>query len=177
MAKAKVVDCVGALVDDCPGWTDCRASLGEWITYDYNWSWIFYINVPVGIFAATITWMIFRHRESLTRRLPIDGVGLVLLVTWVASLQIMLDKGKDHDLFSSLIIVVIGIVALVGFAFFVIWELTEDNPIVDIRLFTQRNFAGGTVAISVAYGMFFGTLVLLPQWMQGYAGIVPLTRG
>ncbi|PAJ78474.1 DHA2 family efflux MFS transporter permease subunit [Burkholderia ubonensis] len=152
-------------------------SLGGWITYDYNWSWIFYINIPVGIFAAAVTWAVFRDRESATRRLPIDTVGLVLLVVWVASLQIMLDKGKDLDWFNSPVIVALGIVALIGFAFFLVWELTERNPIVDIRLFTQRNFAGGTIAISVAYGMFFGTLVLLPQWMQGYLGYRAVDSG
>jgi DHA2 family multidrug resistance protein len=152
-------------------------SLGGWITYDYNWSWIFYINIPVGLFAAAVTWAIYRERESATRRLPIDGVGLFLLVVWVASLQIMLDKGKDLAWFDSPLIVALGLVALVGFAFFIVWELTEENPVVDIRLFTQRNFAGGTISISVAYGMFFGTLVLLPQWMQGYLGYRAVDSG
>ncbi|WP_323123595.1 DHA2 family efflux MFS transporter permease subunit [Burkholderia alba] len=152
-------------------------SLGGWITYDYSWSWIFYINIPVGIFAAGVTWAIFRHRESAIRRLPIDLVGLALLVMWVASLQIMLDKGKDLDWFNSPVIVALGLVALIGFAFFIVWELTEKNPIVDIRLFKQRNFAGGTIAISVAYGLFFGTLVILPQWMQGYLGYRAVDSG
>ncbi|AJK47742.1 DHA2 family efflux MFS transporter permease subunit [Burkholderia plantarii] len=152
-------------------------SLGGWITYDYNWSWIFYINVPVGIFAAFVTWTIFRSRESATRRLPIDTVGLLLLIVWVASLQIMLDKGKDLDWFNSPFIVGLAIVAVIGFAFFVVWELTEKNPVVDIRLFKERNFAGGTIALSVAYGMFFGTLVLLPQWMQEYLGYRAIDSG
>ncbi|MBI0327300.1 DHA2 family efflux MFS transporter permease subunit [Burkholderia plantarii] len=152
-------------------------SLGGWITYDYNWSWIFYINVPVGIFAAFVTWTIFRSRESATRRLPIDTVGLLLLIVWVASLQIMLDKGKDLDWFNSPFIIGLAIVAVIGFAFFVVWELTEKNPVVDIRLFKERNFAGGTIALSVAYGMFFGTLVLLPQWMQEYLGYRAIDSG
>ncbi|MBR8459839.1 DHA2 family efflux MFS transporter permease subunit [Burkholderia dolosa] len=76
-------------------------ALGGWITDSYSWSWIFYINIPVGLFAAGATWMIYRDRESPTRRLPIDKVGLVALIVWVASLQIMLDKGKDLDWFSS----------------------------------------------------------------------------
>ena len=80
----------------------------------------------------------------------------------------MLDKGRDLDWFSSPVIVVLGIVAVIAFAFFVVWELTEENPVVDLRLFAGRNFFGGTVAISVAYGVFFGNLVLLPQWMQQY---------
>jgi DHA2 family multidrug resistance protein len=143
-------------------------ALGGWITDSYSWAWIFYINIPVGIFAAGVTWMIYRNRESATRKLPIDVVGLGLLVAWVASLQIMLDKGKDLDWFSSPVIVVLAVTALITFAFFLVWELTEENPIVDLRLFTQRNFLGGTIAISVAYGVFFGNLVLLPQWMQVY---------
>src|SRR5580698_9592872 len=142
--------------------------LGGWITDSYNWSWIFYINIPVGIFAAGVTWTIYRSRETQTRKLPIDEVGLGLLIAWVASLQIMLDKGKDLDWFSSPVIVILGITAVISFAFFLVWELTEDNPIVDLRLFTQRNFLGGTIAISVASGLFFGNLVLLPQWMQEY---------
>ncbi|PXW22936.1 DHA2 family efflux MFS transporter permease subunit [Paraburkholderia caballeronis] len=143
-------------------------ALGGWITDSYNWSWIFFINIPVGLFAAGVTWSIYRNRESATRKPPIDVVGLGLLVTWVASLQILLDKGKDLDWFNSWVIVGLGITALVSFAFFLVWELTEENPIVDLRLFGQRNFLGGTIAISVAYGVFFGNLVLLPQWMQEY---------
>ena len=80
----------------------------------------------------------------------------------------MLDKGKDLDWFNSPVIVALGVFAAISFAFFVIWELTEKNPIVDLRLFGGRNFLGGTVAISVAYAVFFANLVLLPQWMQGY---------
>ncbi|KND58088.1 Inner membrane component of tripartite multidrug resistance system [Candidatus Burkholderia verschuerenii] len=143
-------------------------ALGGWITDSYSWSWIFYINIPVGLFAAGVTWIIYRERESKTRQAPIDVVGLFLLVSWVASLQIMLDKGRDLDWFSSPVIVVLAVVAIIAFAFFVVWELTEENPVVDLRLFAGRNFFGGTVAISVAYGVFFGNLVLLPQWMQQY---------
>ena len=80
----------------------------------------------------------------------------------------MLDKGKDLDWFNSPVIVALTVFAVISFAFFVIWELTEKNPIVDLRLFGKRNFLGGTVAISVAYAVFFSNLVLLPQWMQEY---------
>jgi MFS transporter, DHA2 family, multidrug resistance protein len=143
-------------------------SLGGWITDRYSWSLIFYINIPVGIFAALVSWKIYHKRESVTRKLPIDLVGLLLLITWVGALQIMLDKGRDLDWFDSGLIVGLGVTAAVSFVFFVIWGLTEEHPIVDLRLFGQRNFLGGTVAISVAYGVFFGNLVLLPQWMQEY---------
>ena len=88
----------------------------------------------------------------------------------MASLQIMLDKSKDLDRFSSPVIVGLGIAALICFAFFLIWEITEANPVVDLRLFALRNFAGGTIALSVSYALYFGNLVLLPQWMQEYLG-------
>ena len=142
--------------------------LGGWITDRYSWPWIFFVNVPIGLFAAGVTWMIYRTRETSIKRLRFDVVGLGLLITWVASLQVMLDKGKDLDWFSSPVIVILGITSLISFAFFLVWELTEKNPIVDLRLFAKRNFLGGTVAISVAYAVFFGNLVLLPQWMQEY---------
>ncbi|KAK45194.1 DSBA oxidoreductase [Caballeronia jiangsuensis] len=143
-------------------------ALGGWITDSYSWSWIFYINIPVGLFAAGVTWAIYRERETPAKRVPIDKVGLISLIAWVASLQIMLDKGKDLDWFNSPVIVALGVFALISFVFFLIWELTEKNPVIDIKLFMGRNFLGGTVAISVAYAVFFSNLVLLPQWMQEY---------
>src|ERR1700760_412854 len=99
-------------------------SLGGWVTDSYSWSWIFYINIPVGLFAAAMVWILYRKRDTPARKLPIDVVGLVLLIVWVSSLQVMLDKGKDLDWFSSNTIVVLTIVAVVALAFFIVWELT-----------------------------------------------------
>ncbi|MCP3712130.1 DHA2 family efflux MFS transporter permease subunit [Paraburkholderia sp. CNPSo 3274] len=152
-------------------------TLGGWVTDSYSWSWIFYVNIPVGLFAAAMVWTLYRKRDTPTRKLPVDVVGLLLLIVWVAALQIMLDKGKDLDWFSSNTIVILTIVAVVGLAFFIVWELTDKNPIVDLTLFKQRNFLGGTVSLAVAYGVFFGTLVLLPQWMQEYLGYRSLDAG
>ncbi|MDY7578895.1 DHA2 family efflux MFS transporter permease subunit [Herbaspirillum sp. RTI4] len=152
-------------------------ALGGWITTNYSWPWIFYINIPVGLLAAGITWSIYRTRETPTHKLPIDKVGLALLVTWVATLQIMLDKGKDLDWFASPVIVALGLIAAVSFCYFVVWELNNAHPVVDLRLFKRRNFAGGTLAISIAYGVFFGGLVLLPQWMQQYLGYRSIDSG
>ncbi|RAS35564.1 EmrB/QacA subfamily drug resistance transporter [Paraburkholderia bryophila] len=80
----------------------------------------------------------------------------------------MLDKGKDLDWFNSPVIIALTVFAIISFVFFLIWEFTEKNPIIDIRLFAGRNFLGGTVAISIAYAVFFSNLVILPQWMQGF---------
>lgn len=151
--------------------------LGGWISDNYSWPWIFYVNIPVGIAAAAVTWMIYRSRESAVRRAPIDGVGLALLVIWVGSLQIMLDKGKDLDWFASTTIVVLALTALIAFAFFVVWELTAEHPVVDLSLFRMRNFSGGTIALSVGYGLYFGNLVLLPLWLQAQIGYTATDAG
>lgn len=151
--------------------------LGGWITDSYSWSWIFYINIPVGLFAAAVTWAVYRDRETPVHKLSVDKVGLFSLIAWVASLQIMLDKGKDLDWFNSPVICSLAVFALISFAFFVIWEMTETDPIVDLRLFKGRNFLGGTTAISVAYAIFFANLVILPQWIQEFLGYPSVNAG
>ncbi|HEY1459923.1 MAG TPA: DHA2 family efflux MFS transporter permease subunit [Casimicrobiaceae bacterium] len=151
--------------------------LGGWITDNISWPWIFYINVPVGIISAFAVWMIYKDRETATCKLPIDGVGLGLLVIWVGAMQIMLDKGKDLDWFHSGQIVTLALVTVIGFVIFVIWELTDQHPVVDLKLFARRNFWTGTVAMSVAYGLFFGNLVLLPLWLQQYMGYTATWAG
>src|SRR5918993_2479589 len=151
--------------------------LGGWITDNISWPWIFYINIPVGLIAAAITWSIYRKRDPGSRKSPFDYVGLALLVIWVGALQIMIDKGKELDWFGSTQIVVLAVVAAVGFAFFLAWELTEEHPIVDLRLFARRNFLTGTLALSVAYGLFFGNVVLLPLWLQQYMGYTATWAG
>ena len=151
--------------------------LGGWITDNISWPWIFYINVPVGLGAAAVTWLIYRKRETGTVKLPIDGVGLGLLVIWVGALQIMLDRGKDLDWFHSGQIVMLAIAAAVGLALFVVWELTDRHPVVDLRLFGRRNFWTSTMAMSLGYGTFFGNVVLLPLWLQQYMGYTATMAG
>src|SRR6266581_1069982 len=151
--------------------------LGGWITDNISWPWIFYINVPVGIAAAAVTWMIYKPRETPTLKLPIDAIGLGLLVLWVGALQVMLDKGKDLDWFNSGQIVTLAIVAVVGLSLFVVWELTDKHPVVDLRLFARRNFWTSTLAMSLAYGTFFGNVVLLPLWLQQYMGYTATLAG
>jgi DHA2 family multidrug resistance protein len=151
--------------------------LGGWITDNYSWPWIFFINIPVGIAAVYATWVIYRERESATRKLPIDSVGLALLVIWIAALQIMLDKGKELDWFASTQVIVLGVVAVVGFVIFLIWELTADHPVVDLKLFAGRNFTMGAITMAVAYGVFFGSVVLLPLWLQTQMGYTATDAG
>ena len=151
--------------------------LGGWITDNISWPWIFYINIPVGMIAAFASWAIYRKRETATRKVPIDSVGLALLVLFVGSLQVMLDIGKEYDWFHSPLVVTLAIVAGVAFAFFLAWELTDDHPVVDLRLFARRNFWTGTLSTAIAYGLFFGNVVLLPLWLQQFMGYTATDAG
>jgi DHA2 family multidrug resistance protein len=151
--------------------------LGGWISDNLTWPWIFFINGPVGVIAGWVTWTVYRDRETKTRVLPVDFVGLVLLVIWVGSMQITLDKGRELDWFSSPEIVALSVVALIGLVVFLIWELTDEHPVVDLSLFRRRNFAIGTSALALAYGVFFGNVVLLPLWLQQYMGYTATDAG
>jgi DHA2 family multidrug resistance protein len=152
--------------------------LGGWITDNISWPWIFYINIPVGVFAAVMTWSIYSHRETARRKLPIDVIGLGLLIVWVGSLQIMLDKGQELDWFNSFTIIALAAIAVVGFCLFLAWELLENPyPVVDLTLFKRRNFWTGTLALALAYGVFFGNVVLLPLWLQQYMGYTATEAG
>jgi DHA2 family multidrug resistance protein len=144
--------------------------LGGWITDNISWPWIFYINVPVGLIAAWTTWALLRGRETPTRRQPIDLVGLALLVVGVTCLQVMLDKGNDRGWLGSSEILTLGVISLVVLVFFVVWELTEAHPIVDLTLFARRNFAVASVAMSLGYMAFFAAIVILPLWLQTQEG-------
>ncbi|WP_454886508.1 DHA2 family efflux MFS transporter permease subunit [Sphingomonas oryzagri] len=144
--------------------------LGGYISDNYHWGWIFLINVPVGIIAGAITWRGLASRETPTRKLPIDTVGLILLAFWVFSLQTMLDLGKDRDWFHNNLIVVLTIFAIVGFIAWMIWELTDKTPAVDLTLFKRRNFGFGVLALCLGYAVFFANNLLLPLWLQQYMG-------
>jgi DHA2 family multidrug resistance protein len=151
--------------------------LGGYICDNWSWSWIFLINGPVGIVCAIVCWRYLRNRETPTRKLPVDGIGFGLLVIWVGALQVMLDTGKDADWFSSSAIVAEALIAIVGFAAWLIWELTEEYPIVDLSLFRSRNFAIGTLAFGLSYAVFFGNNLLLPLWLQTQVGYIATWAG
>ena len=155
----------------------CGPILGGYISDNYPWEWIFLINVPVGLICSAICWHFLRTHETPTRRLSIDKVGLVLLFVWVGSLQVMLDQGKDLDWFSSSLIVMLAIVTALGLAAWILWELTEEHPIVDLTLFESRSFSLGTVALCLGYAVFFGNVVLMPLWQQTQLGYTATWAG
>ena len=155
----------------------CGPILGGYISDNYHWAWIFLINVPVGLAVTFLCWRNMKERETPTRKLPIDTVGLGLLVVWVGALQVMLDQGKDLDWFASTQIVILAIVTAIGFAAFLIWELTAKNPIVDLSLFKRRNFALGTLAFCLGYAVFFACNLLMPLWLQTQVGYTATWAG
>lgn len=151
--------------------------LGGWITDNFSWPWIFYINVPVGVLVSLVTWRLYRERDTPIHKLPIDRVGLALLVLWVGSLQLMLDMGKELDWFASPLISGLALAALVGLALFVVWELTDAHPVVDLRLFGRRNFGFGVLTTALGYGLFFSNVVMLPLWLQQWMGYTATNAG
>jgi len=144
--------------------------LGGWITDNYHWSWIFLINIPVGIFASITTWLLLRDRDSPTRKLPVDGVGILLLVLWVGSLQVILDKGNELDWFNSGFLLGLGVLAALCFALFLAWELTEEHPVVDLSLFRYYNYRRGILTLGLGFSLFFASLILVPLWLQTQMG-------
>ena len=140
--------------------------LGGVLTDSVGWPWAFYINVPISIFVAFSVWRLLKSRETKTQIQPVDYLGLGLLVLWIGALQIMLDNGQDDDWFASPFILGLAAVAVVGFVAFLIWELTDDHPIVDLSVFRNRTFSVMAGAMAFAFGSFFATIVLIPLWLQ-----------
>lgn len=151
--------------------------IGGYLTYEYSWPWIFYINVPLGIFSASIVWLFLKGADSEIVRNPIDWFGLFLLSTSVACLQIMLDKGKDLDWFESNAIIVLTLVSLVSLLYFVIWNRFQEYRIVDFSFFKNRNFLFGTLLTTMSFLLYFCGSVTLPLWLQTEQNYTPLWAG
>lgn len=151
--------------------------LGGWISDNWSWEWIFFINVPiVGLILFGVVTLL-KDVETPTRKLPIDRIGLLLLVIWVGAFQMMLDLGRDEDWFNSTKIVALACVAAVFFAAFVIWELTEKHPIVDIKVFRHAGFTACTISMTIAFGTYFSSVVVIPQWLQISMGYTATQAG
>ena len=144
--------------------------LGGWITDSFGWSWIFLINVPISIFAALMVWKLLKSHDSKRTKLPLDWVGLVLLVAWIASLQIMLDTGNEEGWFESGHIVMLASIAALGFTLFLVWELTERHPIVDLTVFRNYNFVIAVTALGLSFVSNRGSALILPLWLQTQVG-------
>ncbi|MGB9255387.1 MAG: DHA2 family efflux MFS transporter permease subunit [Candidatus Korobacteraceae bacterium] len=159
---------------------------GGWLTDNYSWRWVFYINVPIGVIALILTEIFIfdpsylRHKEKR----GIDYWGIGLLTVGIGSLQVMLDKGQEDDWFGSHFIVTLCVLAVVGLTGLIIRELTAEHPILDLTVFKYSAFAIGTFLMTFIGFVLYGSTVLLPLLMQvilGYtathAGITNLPRG
>ncbi len=151
--------------------------LGGWLCDNAGWPWVFYINVPIAAVCGFFAWRTLKAFETPSAPRRVDLVGLGLLIVFVGALQIMLDKGKELDWFGSPVIVALAIVAAIGFASFLIWELTEKEPIVDLRVFRHRGFTGAVVTIAITYGAFFASIVIAPLWLQTNMGYTATWAG
>jgi DHA2 family multidrug resistance protein len=154
-------------------------TLGGWITDNYSWRWIFYINVPIGILAVLMAHTFIEDPPYIRNQKPgrIDYTGFGLMALCLATLQIVLDKGQEADWFSSSFItwgIVLVVVTLVAF---VIWELRVAEPIVNLRVFANRNFAVGTALVAAMGAVLYGTIALLPLFLQTLLGYPALQSG
>jgi len=149
-------------------------TLGGWITFNYSWRWIFFINLPVGI----ITWLLVRrfvedppYLQRLKRGgVKLDYVGIALLTVGVGALQILLDKGQEDDWFGSRFITTLVVVSAVSLISLVVWEWFERSPIIDVRMFKNFNFASSSLMLFMLGILLFSSLVLMPQFLQTLLG-------
>lgn len=159
--------------------------LGGWITDSYSWRWLFYINIPVGIAAATMISMFIFDPPYIRRgEGGVDYWGIGMLAVGIGALQIMLDKGQEEDWFQSHFIIVLFVICAAGLAFFVLRELATEHPVVNLGIFKNTTYSTGVFMMTVVGFVLYGSTVLLPVWLQtlmGYsalqAGLAMLPRG
>ncbi len=152
--------------------------VGGWLTDNYSWRWVFYINIPVGIASLVMTKMFifdppYLRQES--RRIDYWGIGM--LAVGIGALQIVLDKGQEEDWFSSNVITMLAILSAVTLLVLIIHELTTDDPVVDLRVFKERSYAVGVFLMTMVGFVLYGSMVLLPVMLQTVFGYPPLQAG
>lgn len=151
--------------------------LGGTISDSWSWHWIFFINIPVAALCAFGATRLLRSAETRTEKMRIDGIGLALMLLWIGALQIMLDLGREHDWFADPTIIALAVIAAVGLLVFLAWELTEDQPIVDLKVFRHRGFTVAVASLSFAFATFFASAVIIPQWLQTSMGYTATYAG
>ncbi|HWR96842.1 MAG TPA: DHA2 family efflux MFS transporter permease subunit [Candidatus Methanoperedens sp.] len=145
--------------------------MGGWITDNWSWRWIFYINIPLGALAIAMNAIVIQDPPWMQRlRMRIDYFGLVFLAVGLGALQIVLDRGQQEDWFSSETIVAFALISVFALAFLVVNEMTDAHPIINLRLFRDRTFATGSLVMFFLFFNLFGSIVLLPIYVQSLMG-------
>jgi len=156
-------------------------TLGGWITFNYTWRWIFFINLPVGIATLFLVYRFVEDPPYLKRLrsagVKLDYIGIALLALGVGALQVLLDKGQEDDWFGSRFITTLVIVSAVSLLALIIWEWKHDAPIVDVRMFKSFNFASANLMMFVLGIMLFSSLVMMPQFLQTLLGYTSQVAG
>jgi MFS transporter, DHA2 family, multidrug resistance protein len=154
-------------------------TLGGWITDNYSWRWIFYINLPVGILAIFLAAWLVEDPPYIKRNLKagMDYVGFGLLALWLATLQVVLDKGQEADWFATGWICWFTAVSVAAFIGFIAWELSVEHPLVNLRILASRNFRTGLMLMTVVGLILYGTTAELPLFLQTLMGYPALQSG
>ncbi len=169
--KAQGIFAMGVIVGPALG-----PVLGGWITDNLTWRWAFFINLPVGIIAATLIWMYLRNpSEPLKKKL--DWVGLGLLAIGLGSMQYVLDQGQQYDWFDDPNIRLFALVAAAGIAGFVWWTMRSKIPVVDLHVLRLRQVAAGSVLGAVLGVSLYGSILVLPQYLQNSLGFTATLSG
>jgi DHA2 family multidrug resistance protein len=152
--------------------------MGGWLTDNWSWHWIFFVNVPIGILSFFMVLFFIEDPPYLRQKgLKIDYIGLTLLVVGLGSLQILLDKGQQEDWFSSYFIIALTFVSVAALTAFIINELYAEHPIVNLRLFKQIPFSAGNTIMFFTFFNLFGSIVLLPIYLQSLMGYTSYLAG
>ncbi len=150
---------------------------GGWIADQLDWRWLFYLNVPLPLLAAALARALLFDRQSSLKKIPFDGTGFLLLAAALLCLQTVLNQGQDADWFNSPWLMAVGLVGLLMLAYFIVWELSERNPLLDLRLLARRNFAIGSFMLSVGFMTMYGLLSVLLVRLQVVAGYTSFLAG
>jgi len=151
--------------------------LGGWISYDYTWPWIFYINLPVGIVSAIAIWILLKKRETAISQEPLDWVALLFLAIFVSCLQVFLDKGEQYDWFNSIWMRTFFITSCISFFLMILWSINVERPLLELRLFKIPSYAVSVLFMGISYSIYFGSVVLIPLWLQENMGYTAIWAG
>jgi DHA2 family multidrug resistance protein len=152
--------------------------LGGWITDNWSWHWIFFINVPIGILSIIMTFLVIKDPPYMMRtRMKMDYVGLLLIAVGLGCLQVVLDKGEREDWFASSLIVWLSVISVIALVLFVWTELRAEAPVVDLKIFENRSFSAGNTIMFFTFFNLFSSIVLLPLYLQTLMGYTATLAG